>query len=207
MTAKKKKTPQRNLNVELKPREEEIWDWVRECVTLKVICERLEIKSIRSLRAWIDRDEDRSAAYAAAKKDSAEAHAQKAKEVLEAKVDDENMSSAQAGVVKSLSNWHMKLAQVRDRETFGEKGTEVNVAIINPADEHLKALMLYGKRNVEAVEGKDYEILSVGGFEHGENVPETRRLESGEIVNVERGENGEEIVVKQNTQSGTTTAG
>lgn len=135
----------RNLDTELKPKEAEIWEWVRECVPVTEICERLEIKSKSSFREWIKRDAERSAAYDEAVVDSAETHALLAKQVLLDKVEDGKMTSAQSTIVKQLSAWHLHMSRVRDRETFGEKPAQTNIALLgNVGDLHLDALRRYG---------------------------------------------------------------
>ena len=80
---------------------------------------------------------ERERAYAEAKRFAAEYHAEAAGQVLEAVEGDP--TSAQVSLAGRRSDYHRWMAEVKDRETFGPKGQEVNLQI-DLGQLHIQAL-------------------------------------------------------------------
>lgn len=178
----------KNLDKTLKTKEAWIWEQVRAAVPLKQICKELDI-AVSNFQGWVKRDPERQEEYLAAKRDSAEAHMDRAREVLEARVEDPELTSAQSGLVKALSGHHARMAEVRDRETFG-KGADVQVNVLTAGEDFAAALTKHGQRLDRLAApapnaGNPFHALRAERLEAERKMIETRKAASEKIVDAD----------------------
>lgn len=119
---------------------------------------------------WLKEDKtgDREAAYEAAKKISAETHAEMEGLLLEeAAAKGHLITPGEVGLLRLRADYHRYLARIRDREQFSEKQGDINLNM-NFGDTHLQALRELGRATlrpppsapeVDDIQDADYEML------------------------------------------------
>ena len=139
-----------------------IFDRIADGETITAICRTYSV-SRRMIYNWIHAGgEDREHGWKLAKELSAEAHAEKAGEVLE-DVAGGIITTADVSLAGKRSAYHQWLAGKRNRKEFGEDAGKVNVQVNVLADLHLDALRKAGSmtspQSPEVIE--DADVLAV----------------------------------------------
>ena len=149
---------QLNADVEEAGGDHVIFDMIAEGTPLGKIAQRFNV-SRPMLYKWRDhspRKESRRRYWTEAMKLRAEAHEEKAGEVLG---DKPPITSADARWRSDKSNYHKWQAAVYDRDKYGDKPADVNVTV-NAGSLHLDALRKHGRMQVEErIQEAEVEIL------------------------------------------------
>jgi hypothetical protein len=91
--------------------------------------------------------DERKKGWELAMKESAEALAEEAGEVLDNLSEEFDPTSAQVSLARSRSEYKRWLASKRDADTFGDRKSDVNVNVLSLGDVHLDALRKLGSRD------------------------------------------------------------
>ena len=135
-----------------------IFDRIADGETITAICRTYSV-SRRMIYNWIHAGgEDREHGWKLAKELSAEAHAEKAGEVLE-DVAGGIITTADVSLAGKRSAYHQWLAGKRNRKEFGEDAGKVNVQVNVLADLHLDALRKAGSMSTNSLPSPNTESI------------------------------------------------
>ena len=154
--------------------EDEIFEAVAEGMSIGNLCEKFDITSRKMFYDWKRKEGPTHDKYLAARLIAAEAHAEKAGEILDELKNQTLLTGPDVQAATSRSKYQQWLASVKDRDSFGtqDKGPTLNLSF---GDLHLDALRnaMPQNRNVVLgppvfehdqipVEEANFEIVGVG---------------------------------------------
>ena len=119
--------------------EDEIFEAVAEGMSIGNLCEKFDITSRKMFYDWKRKEGPTHDKYLAARLIAAEAHAEKAGEILDELKDKTLLTGPDVQAATSRSKYQQWLASVKDRDSFGaqDKGPTLNLSF---GDLHLDAL-------------------------------------------------------------------